>query len=132
MVGVITVFFTVYSAAALGMGYLLDGEYLLAFGVVGVLFLMIVGVTRYLWMYFIPYKRGLLIFVLTISAFITVLAVGFGALLPSVWQVATSVSAITFILYGQVIHKEQNTLKPMVIVEFSLIIIALLVFLLSV
>jgi hypothetical protein len=127
LLGIAILFFITYVSDVIALQYFQNLNYV-ELGISSLItFLSIFGVTGYLWGYFVVRRRGhfwfTALFSLLIFVFLAVLAV----VIDVPWKLASVVSAIAYVLYGQVIHKEQNTLSATIITEFSLIIVAIIV-----
>lgn len=92
------------------------GVSILCFFVVSVL------LTDALWRYFFTSNRGLSLLSLSIGAVITVIFAVFAFTLPYTWLVGVLLSVVVYVLYGYIIHKEQNTYKSAVIAEFWILL----------
>ncbi len=122
---IVTTFFAVYSANAVLMPLISSDQYIAAIIVCLILWCVLALLSNVLFMYFLPYQRGSFLLSLILSFFITVICCISSIFFAYIWQGALFTAAITYVLFGYLIHKEQNTLKFSVILEFIAIFIAL-------
>jgi hypothetical protein len=127
MLGVITVFLVTYVADVIAIEHFQSKNYLNVGILVGVTTLVIFGITSYLWIYFVAQRKGHFWFTVLFSLLIVTFMGAFATIIDVPWKLATMVSVVSYVLYGQVIHKEQNTFSLAVLVEFLLVIVGITV-----
>lgn len=115
---VVTVFLLSFAAAVLSLPLVVTHEWVkLALLVVvygGAVALQVGALFRY----FVPYYRGFLSFVSSITIAILLSFGVFAITAPFAWLTAVMTSLVAYIVFGYVIHKEQNTFKTAVIWEY--------------
>ena len=88
---------------------------------------LIFVLTSSLWFYFVPYFRGFWLYSVLVSMFLFSTVMTFTVFLPYAWLVGVISSLVGYVVYGYVIHKEQNTFKSAIKWEFlAVLVVALL------
>jgi hypothetical protein len=124
---IITLFLISYATTDILIPQLVMGYWWKALITVVCLFAVMNMLTSALLRYFLPYVRGFWLLVSSITVSLILIFLIFVLAIPYAWLVGILLSLMGYILYGYVIHKEQNTYKSTVIVEFwTLLIMAFL------
>jgi hypothetical protein len=124
---IVIAFLISYAVTATFISQLILQHYLFAAGIIGGYFLIIFIVTLALCLYFLPYQQGSVGTSIVLSLFLSLVCGLFAALMPYAWQSSLAVSLVAYILLGYIIHKEQNTLKMGVVLEFGIVLISLVI-----
>lgn len=83
------------------------------------------GLVSAIWRYFVNSSKVFWLSVLGMSVFLTVSLGVFVFSLPYAWLAAIMQSAVAYLLIGFVIHKEQNSFKSPVIIEYAIAILVM-------
>lgn len=129
MAAVVQVFLITYAAVVVLMPLIATGQYVIVAGLIGILGFFLLLLSLAIAFYFLPYQRNVLLISIVLAGVLTITAGVCSVFLAYAWEGAIIASMMSYILYGYIIHKEQNTLKNGIILEFiaiSFVIIVLL------
>jgi len=122
---IFTVFLGAYVIAESAIPLFVNGLWIQLAVQVASVFLSTIALTSALWGYFVISSKGLWASVIGLSTFLTVSLFIFIFTLPYAWLAGVTQGVVAYLLLGFVIHKEQNSFKYSVVIEYLVAIIAL-------
>lgn len=122
---IVTVFLGSYVIAETVLPLMVNRRWIELLLHAGFIFVSTGGLASALWRYFVTTSKVFWLSVLGMSIFLTVSLGVFVFAIPYAWLAGVMQGAVAYLLFGFVIHKEQNSFKGAVVFEYIVAILAM-------